>query len=475
MYQYGKGVPPDEDTAFDWYFKAAVQGHAGSQYRVGFFYRYGAGRLTSDYKKAMDWYMKAANQGDANAMDGIADLYYWGDGVKCDYKKVLEWAEKCASKGHVGSKYMMGLIYYLGGNGVIQNYDKAAYWFKKAGNDGHDGAQFYLGKMYEEGQGVLRDYIESYKWFMKAAENNPTSDTMAQVERLEKKIPASVLASIKNQDANKKHPNQPNQQAKPSSDVDIDIPTSDIVNSNTFAFIIGNEEYLKVEPVKYALNDASIFAEYCHKILGLPKENVKLYKNATLGDMMGTIKTAQKIANAYKGDISIIYYYAGHGIPNESTKDAYLLPVDADGLNMDVCYPLARLYKELGTLNVRNVTIFMDACFSGAQRGNGMVVAARGVAIKVKNDRPMGKAVVFTAASDKQTAMPYDEKGHGLFTYCLLKKMRDSKGNCTLGELGQYVCDEVAKRSVVINGKEQTAVILTPVGNNDNWKNIKLK
>lgn len=475
MYQYGKGVPPDEDTAFDWYFKAAVQGHAGSQYRVGFFYRYGAGRLTSDYKKAMDWYMKAANQGDANAMDGIADLYYWGDGVKCDYKKVLEWAEKGASKGHVGSKYMMGLIYYLGGNGVIQNYDKAAYWFKKAGNDGHDGAQFYLGKMYEEGQGVLRDYIESYKWFMKAAENNPTSDTMAQVERLEKKIPASVLASIKNQDANKKHPNQPNQQAKPSSDVDIDIPTSDIVNSNTFAFIIGNEEYLKVEPVKYALNDASIFAEYCHKILGLPKENVKLYKNATLGDMMGTIKTAQKIANAYKGDISIIYYYAGHGIPNESTKDAYLLPVDADGLNMDVCYPLARLYKELGTLNVRNVTIFMDACFSGAQRGNGMVVAARGVAIKVKNDRPMGKAVVFTAASDKQTAMPYDEKGHGLFTYCLLKKMRDSKGNCTLGELGQYVCDEVAKRSVVINGKEQTAVILTPVGNNDNWKNIKLK
>jgi hypothetical protein len=117
----------------------------------------------------------------------------------------------------------------------------------------------------------------------------------------------------------------------------------------------------------------------------------------------------------------------------------------------------------------------MDCCFSGAERGNGMVVAARGVAIKVKSDKPVGNTVVFTAATDKQTAFPYKEKGHGMFTYYLLKKLRDTKGDCTLGELGSYISDEVAKQAVVTNGKEQTPVVLTAAGMTANWKTMKLK
>ena len=142
---------------------------------------------------------------------------------------------------------------------------------------------------------------------------------------------------------------------------------------------------------------------------------------------------------------------------------------------MRVCYPLSQLYKELGDMQVKSVTCFMDACFSGAQRGNGMIVAARGVAIKAKTDNPAGNAVVFTAATDKQTAYPYEEKGHGMFTYYLLKKLRDTKGDCTLGELGSYVCDEVAKQAIVTNGKEQTPVVLTSQGMQDNWKARKLR
>lgn len=257
--------------------------------------------------------------------------------------------------------------------------------------------------------------------------------------------------------------------------LDIDIPYSDANNPNTFAVIIGNEKYTQVSQVPFANNDAQIFAEYCKKTLGLPTTNVKLYKNATFGAMIGAISDIQKIAKAFKGDINVIFYYAGHGIPNEATGDAYLLPIDADGLNTEVCYPLTRLYKELAELNVKSVTAFMDACFSGAQRGNGMIFAARGVAIKVRNDRPVGNTVVFTAATDKQTAFPFEEKQHGMFTYYLLKKIRESKGNCTLGELGAYVCDEVAKQAIVTNGKEQTPVILTSVGIKENWKDLKLR
>ena len=257
--------------------------------------------------------------------------------------------------------------------------------------------------------------------------------------------------------------------------IDQNIPTNAINNKQTFAVIIGNERYTQVAQVPYANNDARIFAEYCKKTLGLPEKNVKVYENATYGTMIGAVSDIQKIARAFKGDINVIFYYAGHGIPDEATGDGYLLPIDADGLNMRVCYPLSQLYKDLGEMQAKSVTCFMDACFSGAQRGNGMVVAARGVTIKAKNDHPTGNTVVFTAATDKQTAYPYEEKGHGMFTYYLLKKLRDTKGDCTLGELGTYISDEVVKQAVVTNGKEQTPVVLTSAGISDRWKTMKLK
>lgn len=256
--------------------------------------------------------------------------------------------------------------------------------------------------------------------------------------------------------------------------LDENIPQCDVNSDNTFAIVIGNERYQRVVHVAYANNDAKIFAEYCKKTLGLPDKNIKLYENATYGTMIGAVSDIQKIAKAFKGDIKVIFYYAGHGIPDEATGDGYLLPIDADGMKTEVCYPLNRLYKEFGDLGAKFVVAFMDACFSGAQRGNGMVVAARGVAIKAKSEHPIGNTVVFTASTDKQTAYPYEEKGHGMFTYYLLKKLRDTKGNCTLGELGSYICDEVAKQAIVTNGKEQTPVVLTS-GIWDNWQDAKLR
>lgn len=257
--------------------------------------------------------------------------------------------------------------------------------------------------------------------------------------------------------------------------LDQNIPSVAAKNVATFAVVIGNERYTQVAQVPYAQNDANVFAEYCKNTLGLPDKNVKVYENATYGTMIGAVSDIQKIAKAFKGDINVIFYYAGHGIPDEATGDGYLLPIDADGFKTEVCYPLSRLYKEFGGLGAKSVVAFMDACFSGAQRGNGMVVAARGVAIKVKSEHPTGNTIVFTAATDKQTAYPYEEKGHGMFIYYLLKKLRDTKCDCTLGELGSYICDEVAKQAVVTNGKEQTPVVLTSDGVLCNWQSMKLK
>ena len=263
--------------------------------------------------------------------------------------------------------------------------------------------------------------------------------------------------------------------AKLNVDVDINIPGNDKNQENTFAVIISNENYSQVAPVYFAQKDGEVFASYCQKTLGIPKQNIRSYPDATYGNILSAIKDIKSIAKAYDGNLNVIFYYAGHGIPNEATKDAYLLPVDADGLVIETCYPINKLYQELGALGAKNVVVFLDACFSGSQRGEGMLALARGVSLKVKEEVPQGNMVVFTAANNQETAYPYKEKGHGMFTYFLLKKLQESKGDCTLGELGEYIQTNVRQQSVVVNRKSQTPTVVPSASIVNSWKNLKLK
>lgn len=259
------------------------------------------------------------------------------------------------------------------------------------------------------------------------------------------------------------------------SDVDVDIPELKGKNEKTFAVIISNENYSMVTKVPMALNDGATFAAYCQKTLGIPKENVRHYPDATFGVMVRAIRDIRQVAEAFDGDLQVVFYYAGHGIPNEATKDAYLLPVDADGLQTEGCYSLNRLYTELGKLNARSVVVFLDACFSGAKRDGGMLASARGVALKAKAEAPQGNMVIFSAASGDETAFPYEEKGHGLFTYFLLKKLQESKGNVTLEELGSYIQQNVKRQSVVVNRKSQTPTVTPSTSVSDSWKRLRLR
>ncbi len=258
------------------------------------------------------------------------------------------------------------------------------------------------------------------------------------------------------------------------SDVDKNIPETKSVNDKTFAVIISNENYTMVSKVPMALNDGATFSKYCQKTLGLPDSNIRFYQDASFGVMIRALRDIKDIASAYSGDIRVIFYYAGHGIPNEATKDAFLLPVDADGTQTEGCYSLNRLYSELGSLNAESVIVFLDACFSGANRNGEMLASARGVALKAKKEAPQGNMVIFSAASDDETAFPYKEKGHGLFTYFLLKKLQETKGDIGLQELGDYITKNVSRQSVVVNRKAQTPTVTPAASMAEGWRKMKL-
>jgi len=299
-----------------------------------------------------------------------------------------------------------------------------------------------------------------------------------KVFMLENPLKAGNIAAV--QSTPKKDPNAPavSRYPAPNSDVDKDIPQGKTKNENLFVFIIVNENYDEnnnLSPVAFALNDGRVFKEYCQKTLGISNNNIKMFEDASLGKIIAAIEQVKSIADAYDGEAEVIIFYAGHGY-SDNAQNAYLLPIDGNASDIATTgYSLKKFYGELSKLKLKKITVFLDACYSGAGRDGDMLIAARGVATKVKDEKPQGNMVVFSSATSDETAHPYEEKGHGLFTYFLLKKLQETQGNVTYEELSDYVNKQVKRQSVVINNKRQTPTVIPSATLGDKWMNLKLK
>ncbi|MBO5901962.1 MAG: WG repeat-containing protein [Alistipes sp.] len=259
------------------------------------------------------------------------------------------------------------------------------------------------------------------------------------------------------------------------SDVDINIPQAKTTNDNTFAVIIANELYKHEQPVDYAKTDGESFRNYCIKTLGLPEDRIHFSSDATLNEMRMAMHWITDIGEAFGEEAKVLFYYAGHGVADDASRSAFLLPVDGSGRDPESGYPVDKLYSQLGALPVESVVVMLDACFSGAMRDGEMMVASRGVAIKAKEAQPTGNLIIFSATTGDETAALYPQQGHGLFTYFLLKKLQESKGDCSLGDLVEFVQRRVNQESVVANKRPQTPTVICSSSMANSWKNIKLK
>ena len=266
-----------------------------------------------------------------------------------------------------------------------------------------------------------------------------------------------------------------------TSEIDKNIPEDTLKNAKRYALIIGNENYSKYQTglnsesnVDYAANDATTFAKYAEKTLGVPKENITLLVDAIGSKMKSEIEKICKIAEYSNGEAEIIFFYAGHGFPDEETNEGYIIPVDITGANVKEGIMLTKLYQQLTKNPVKRVTVFLDACFSGGGRNAGLL-AARGVKIKPKEGLIEGNLVVFSASSGDQTSLPYKDKAHGMFTYFLLKKIQETKGNINYKDLADFIKKEVQLNSIIINSKDQNPDVLYNPQIEEQWENWNFK
>ena len=265
-----------------------------------------------------------------------------------------------------------------------------------------------------------------------------------------------------------------------SSDVDKNIPQNPTKNHNKYALIIGNEDYSsrqtnlhKENNVPFAINDAKTFKDYCVQSLGIDESNVFLLFNATAGEMSNKIQVLTEILKRLGNKAELIVYYAGHGFPDEKTKAAYLIPVDVSPNNLNSAIKLQDLYNKLSATKAAKINFFIDACFTGGGREESLVSGARGIKIVPNEDALTGNVVVFSATTNDQTALPFKDKQHGMFTYYILKALQNAKGKIKFADLERYVKENVAIQSLKINAKEQDPTIkVSPAVKNTylNWE-----
>ncbi len=265
------------------------------------------------------------------------------------------------------------------------------------------------------------------------------------------------------------------------ADVDTGIPYDSIRYPNRFALVIGNEDYTKHQPalksesnVIYAKNDATIFRKYAINTLGIPKENVFLLINATYAEMKHEVERISKIIEKSGDRAELVFYYAGHGLPDENTHLPYLIPVDVSATNLHSAIKLSDIYKRFSETGAEMITLFIDACFTGGGRESGLL-SARAFSVEPKFELLNGNMVVFLSSSGTQSSLPYHEKKHGIFTYFLLKKLMETRAYISYGELSDYLSKTVAIESLRINSKEQDPKVHISINVKDTWQDRSFK
>lgn len=257
------------------------------------------------------------------------------------------------------------------------------------------------------------------------------------------------------------------------SDVDVFIPSGNVQREMTFCLIIANEKYYSNDTpdVSWAETDGNTFYKYCRTTLGIPYENVRFVRNADYLKMKKQIEWLGKVSTHYGANAKFIFYYAGHGAPDDNGK-CYLIPCNGSVNDITTGYSLSDVYGMLSSMTSQSSLVLVDACFSGNDRHDlAMGDGKRGIG-RVQEQTLSGNVVAITAASNNETALAYDEKAHGLFTYYLLKALQEKRGEITYGELYDYVKQEVGGRSILIKDKEQTPSV--SCGSKDSsWRSIK--
>lgn len=258
--------------------------------------------------------------------------------------------------------------------------------------------------------------------------------------------------------------------AEPKYSSDVDAPNYRAnENENSFALVVGVEDYSRLPKAQFARRDAQTMRAHL-AALGYPERNIISLTDADAVRSGLTKYVETWLPQQVKSDSRVFVYFSGHGAPDPKTGDTYLMPWDGDPKYLaDTGYPLARLFAQLNALPSRNVVVTLDSCFSGAGGRSVIVAGTRPLVTRIKLNRAaVGELTVFTASGADEVTGVAPDQGHGLFTYYFLKGLNGAAHataqGVTVQDLYDYLRPKVEDAARVDNRDQSPQLFIPPDG-----------
>lgn len=156
------------DDVSPWYEADAAGGSMDAQDALGELYQLGTQGYARDAAKAVAWASRAAEQGHAPAQSRLGRLLLAGEGVERDPAAGLAWVQAAAAQGYAPAQHTMGVACQYGD--AEGGLEAAARWFRDAATAGVASAQYELGVALVNGDGVEMDRTEGVQWLVRAAQ-----------------------------------------------------------------------------------------------------------------------------------------------------------------------------------------------------------------------------------------------------------------------------------------------------------------
>ena len=221
--------------------------------------------------------------------------------------------------------------------------------------------------------------------------------------------------------------------------------------SNRLALVIGNDNYLSVNRLTNARNDARLMAAALREAAF----DVTQVSDLDQRRMWREIETFQ--ARIRKGD-DVVFFFAGHGV--QLGSEPVLLPVDivaeSDAQVLREGVPLAKVQDMLK--DARLALLVIDACRDNPfpPRGTRAVGGTRGL---VSIEAADGSAIIMSASRGQRAldSVPGLTTDNGLFTFEFVRALRVPGAD--LRTVLQDVRERVEDRARRVNAAQRPALV----------------
>lgn len=264
------------------------------------------------------------------------------------------------------------------------------------------------------------------------------------------------------------------------SDVDRDIPRTSVANSTLHVMIIANQNYFDEKPVGTALNDGRMVSEYCRRTLGVPEGNLKIRENRTAAQMQGDIDDFARDMR-YNPGHRFLFFYFGHGMCDQDREvaDAYLMPIDGSSLRLrQTGVSRNQMMSSFGQAGAEQVVVVLESCFSGATATDEMLsYSEHSSGLRMEDDVSTtfgGNVILLTASSKAETANAFPSQGHNVFTYELLRALKETRGQTDWGSLFARISEQTKLTAWRELGRDQHPSCATSISIGDQWKQWRL-